>query len=490
MERSGRRVLVRGSSLLAALLLAVAVGAAGCRTADSRPASPEPAAAAATAEPESTPAATPSPEPTPAPIVGAAAPPAASPAEAAQLVTNAYQQLTARLFREVVPSELLSAGWQAVREEARRQDAISADQVSLHAEAGSADIDAFAREFLLYLRGPALALDANRLAQAAIRGLTAAVGDSHTRYLPPEAAQLQGRSDGTYDGIGVVTDARQDPSGLIVREVYGGSPADQAGVRVGDLIVRVDGVDVAGTPQAEISGRIRGEPGTPVNLTLIDQSGAVRDVTVNRARIARPVIASQMLDQDIGYLRVSEFPRRSPGRDTSAEFETALLALQNAGAKAFVLDLRRNPGGDPFTSVDIASNFVQDGPIFVAIDRDGRRQVYPANKSRTLVEAPLVVLIDGSSASGAEVVASALSEYGAAYLIGTTTCGCLSVGQSMRLDDKSEIIVTVQQAVTGKLERSLEGVGLDPDETVRSPRAGEPDSQLTRAIEYLQARLS
>ncbi|MGH2587242.1 MAG: S41 family peptidase [Dehalococcoidia bacterium] len=491
MNRSGRPGLVRGSSLLAALLLAVAVIVGGCRTADSGPAAPEPAAAAATAEPESTPPAAPSLEPTPAPIVNVApATPATSPAEATQLVTDAYRQITARLFREVVPSALLSAGWQAVREEARRQDTVSADQMSRHAEAGSADIDAFAREFLLYLRGPAVALEPNQLAQAAIRGMAAAVGDSHTRYLPPELAQLQERSDGTYDGIGVVTDAREDPTGLVVREVYGGSPADQAGVRAGDRIVRVNGVDVAGTPQAEVSGRIRGEPGTPVNLTLMDQSGDVRDVTVNRARIARPVIASRMLEEGIGYLRVSQFPRRSPGRDASADFENALLALQNAGARAFVLDLRGNPGGDPFTSVDIASNFVQNGPIFVAIDRDGRRQAYPANKSRTLVEAPLVVLIDGGSASGAEVVASALSEYGAAYLIGTTTCGCLSVGQSARLGDKSEIIVTVQQAVTGKLERSLEGVGLDPDEVVREPRSGEPDGQLSRAVEYLQARLS
>jgi carboxyl-terminal processing protease len=197
-----------------------------------------------------------------------------------------------------------------------------------------------------------------------------------------------------------------------------------------------------------------------------------------------------MLTDGIGYLRVSQFPRRTPTRDAAAEFESALTTLEASGARAFVLDLRGNPGGDPFTSVDIASNFVQEGPIFVAIDRNGRRTVYPANKSRKLVDAPVVVLIDGASASGAEVVASALSEYGAAYLIGQATCGCLSVGQATRLDDKSEIVVTVQQAVTGKLERSLEGKGLDPDEFIRSPRLGGTDTQLERATEYLQAQIS
>jgi carboxyl-terminal processing protease len=196
-----------------------------------------------------------------------------------------------------------------------------------------------------------------------------------------------------------------------------------------------------------------------------------------------------MLEDTIGYLKISAFPRRSFARDAAADFETALQALQAAGARALILDLRDNPGGDPFTSVDVASNFTQDGPIFVAVDRNGKRTVYPANMRRTLAGVPVVVLINGNSASGAEVVASALSEYGAAYLIGTTTCGCLSVGQPLRLDDKSEIVVTVQQALTGKLERSLEGKGLEPDEVVRSARTGEPDLQIERAVEYLQAKL-
>jgi carboxyl-terminal processing protease len=212
-------------------------------------------------------------------------------------------------------------------------------------------------------------------------------------------------------------------------------------------------------------------------------------VAINRARILPPVVSARMLEEAIGYVRISQFPRRSASRDAAADFEAALSTLQAAGAKAFVLDLRGNPGGDPFTSVDVASNFVQDGPIFVAIDRNGRRTVYPANKNRKLMTGPVVTLIDSYSASGAEVVASALSEYGAAYLIGVTTCGCLSVGQPTRLDDKSQIVITVQQAVTGKLERSLEGRGLDPDEVVRTPRQGAADLQLARAVEYLQAKL-
>jgi carboxyl-terminal processing protease len=475
---------------VAALLAAACAGNAPSQGDTVAPAeqSIEPQTAPAAPAAEEIPAA----EPTPAAAAAPAAPASGiSSREAGALVGQAYRELTARLFREVQPGELLAAAWRGVRDEARRQGVLGVDQIQTHIDAGSGDVDAFVREFNLYLLGPGAGLDAGRLAQSAIRGMTAAVGDSHTRYVPPQQAQFQQRGDGSYDGIGVVTaDPRQDGGpGLMIREVYAGSPAEQAGLRVGDRIMRVNGADVASRPQAEVSGQIRGEPGTPVTLTVQDLQGALRDVTVMRARVLPPVVASRLVEANIGYLKIASFPRRSAGRDAAADFEAAMLALQAAGARALILDLRDNPGGDPFTSVDVASNFTQDGPIFVAVDRNGKRTLYPANTRRTLANVPVVVLINSASASGAEVVASALAEYGAAYLIGTTTCGCLSVGQPLRLDDRSEIVVTVQQALTGKLERSLEGKGLEPDEIVRSPRAGGADTQLERAVEYLQAKL-
>jgi carboxyl-terminal processing protease len=488
-------------ALLAATLLLATLVAAGCRTADppsARSVMPDPTPTAAAEEqpaeqaPEPTPVAAPPATPAPA-AVGEIATPAAgtSPAEAVQVVGQAYRELTARLFREVRPADLLAAGWRGIQDEARRQGQVRLLELQPFIDAGSGDIDGFTRELLLFLTGPGAGIDAGRLAQAAIRGMTASVGDSHTRYVPPQQTSARDSADGSYSGIGIVTANPQSAGGpgLLIREVYAGSPAEQAGLRAGERIVRINGSEVGTRTQLEVSEQIRGDAGTAVNLTVLDTQGEQREVTVNRARILPPAISSRMLDGGIGYLRVSSFPRRTPSRDAAAEFEAALTALQAAGARAFVLDLRDNPGGDPFTSVDIASNFVQQGPIFVAIDRTGKRTVYPANKTRRLVDAPTVVLIDGGSASGAEVVASALSEYDAAYLIGQTTCGCLSVGQTQRLDDKSEIVITVQQAVTGRLERSLEGRGLDPDEVVRSPRLGGPDTQLDRAIEYLQAQM-
>lgn len=479
----------RGARVLLLSLSFVLLLAAACSTTATNNGRDESSAPLPVASEQAAGGTAPAPAAEPAqPMPAAAAGLGSSPVESAQVVGQAYRELITRLFREVRPGDLLAAGWKGVRDDARRQGGIAAEQLQPFIDAGSGDIDAFMREFTLFLNGPGAGLEAGRLAQAAVRSMAASVGDSHTRYLPPERAQLQDRSDGTYSGIGVET--RQDGGpGLTIREVYGGSPAEQAGLRKGERIVRVNGAELGGRAQAEISAQIRGETGTSVNLTVLDAAGVRREVTVSRARILPPVIGSRMLEDGIGYLKVSQFPRKSVVRDAAADFDAALSALQAQGARAFVLDLRGNPGGDPFTSVDIASNFVQDGPIFVAIDRNGRRTVYPANKNRRLVGAPVVALIDGGSASGAEVVASALSEYGAAYLIGTATCGCLSVGQPMRLDDKSEIVVTVQQALTGKLGRSLEGRGLDPDEFVRNGRVTDPDVQLGRALEYLREKL-
>lgn len=408
---------------------------------------------------------------------------------ASRVFTQAYKEISTRLFREVRTVDLLNAGWRGIRDEARRQGFVSVDGLQPFIDAGSSDIDAFTREFTHFLTGPGAGLDATKLAQAGILGMTTSVGDSHTRYLTPQQSAVRDGNDSGYSGIGVVTRLDGGPFPL-VGEVYAGSPAEQAGIRPGERIVRVNGADIAGRQQSEISSQIRGEIGTTVDLTVVGLDGEPREITVSRAKITVPVVTVRLQDDEIGYVKVAQFPRKSATVDAAADVDAGLTRLLTAGARAIILDLRGNPGGDPTTSVDIASNFTQDGPIFVSIDRNNRRQVYPANRSRQKVTVPVAVLIDGASASGAEVVASALSEYGAAWLIGTRTCGCLSVGQPLKLDDTSQIVVTVQQALTGKEERSLEGIGLDPDEYIRPSRQPGTDPALERAVEYLKSKLS
>jgi carboxyl-terminal processing protease len=464
----------RGSRRLPALAAVLLVVACACRAAS---APPPPLAGRDAATPSDLSAAA---GPAPSRIA-----PAATPLE---VVRSAYREITGNLFREVAPAELLAPAWQAVAAEARRQG--FASDVGAYAERGADDIEAFTRELQAFLAGPGATLDAARIGQAAVRGMATAVGDSHTRFLTPEQADNQRRAadgDMSYSGIGIRIN--QSGSALTITEVFANSPAELAGLRAGDRIVRVNGRDIGGLEITEFSAQVRGPEGTEVQLTIERAGEAPRDLVLHRARISIPLVTAQMLDDDIGYIRISSFPRRTATQDPAREFDASLARLLAQGARALVLDLRGNPGGDPFTSVAVASNFVPEGPIFISVNRDGRRTIYPAVDRPTVFRGPLAVLVDRGTASGAEVVASALQEYGVGHLIGARTCGCLSVGQPLQLPDASGLVVTVAQALTGRLERSLEGVGLEPDQFVTTRPDGRSDAQRDRAVAYLRGQL-
>jgi carboxyl-terminal processing protease len=403
------------------------------------------------------------------------------------VIREAYLEISGQLFREVTPRELLAPAWRAIAAEARRQGARNAD-VAPYQSRGSDDIDAFAREFTSFIHGSGQTLDPALLGRAAVRGMAASVGDSHTRFLNPQQEGDQRRAadgDSSYIGIGVLL---RDSAGTpTIAEVYMDSPADRAGLRAGDRIVRVNDQDIGSTGINDVSSRVRGPEGSEVKLTIHRAGEGLVDVTVSRARVSIPVVASRMLDRDVGYIKIASLPRKSSTTDAARDFDTQLARLVAQGARGIVLDLRGNPGGDPFTSVAVASNFVPDGPIFFSVNRDGRRTTYPATSRPTLFRGPVGVLVDRGTASGAEVIASALQEYGAGYLVGTNTCGCLSVGKPMQLGDSSGLIVTVEQAFTGRLERSLEGVGLEPDQLVRTGDAA--DAQREQAQAYVRSRL-
>ncbi len=467
-----------------ALIAALALLLGACAGSSVRPATSDDAHALAPTTPSSQPAAA---------SEDAAALPALPPVLAPEVVRDAYRQITAQLYREVSPRELLVSAWKAVGDEARRQGLRSLN-LDLYQRHGADDIDGFLREFESLLAGPARNLDHVKLSQAAVRGMAGAVGDSHTRFLTPEQAESQRRAaEGqldTYSGIGVRID--QDPSGIAIAEVYRGSPAEKAGLRPGDVIVAVDGETITSRDVGEVSSRVRGREGTDVRLSILREGERLGDITVVRGRVVpptAPIVSSNLLESGIGYIRIRSFPRRSAQVDAAREFDEQLAALLAQGARGIVLDLRGNPGGDPFTAVSVASNFVPQGVIFVSINREGKRTIYNAVSRATVFTGPLAVLTDRGSASGAEVVASAIQEYDAGRVIGGRTCGCLSVGRPLTLGDDSGLIVTVEQAVTGRFERSLEGVGLAPDEAIRGVASPTTDPVRERAVTYLRGQV-
>lgn len=414
--------------------------------------------------------------------------PSAPSADPLAVIRQAYEEITGQLYREVAPRDLLIAAWRAIAVEARRQSGQSTD-VSGFQAAGSSDIGAFAREFTAFVHGPGRNLDVVLLGRAAVRGMAMAVGDSHTRFLTPEQEDDSRRAaegDLSYIGIGVVL------SGLnTIAEVYSNSPAERAGLRAGDRIVRVNGRDVERVGSNDLSRFVRGPEGTEVQITIQRAGEGLLDFTIARARVVLPIVTGRMLDAEAGiaYIQIASLPRKTATVDVARDFDELLARLIAEGARGLVLDLRRNPGGDPFTAVAIASNFVSEGPIFFSVNRDGRRTTYPATSRPTLFRGPVAVLIDRGTASGAEVIASALQEYGVGYLVGTRTCGCLSVGRPLQLGDSSGLIVTVERALTGRLERSLEGSGLEPDRVVPTGPRTDLDLPREQAAAYLLGQL-
>jgi carboxyl-terminal processing protease len=497
------RVRFLALSLCAACLLWLVACSDGSRTGDGQSQAIATAATSSTTTPSPTAEPSPTPAPDPSPVAPSTAPVPAEPqpavgaeqaATATEVVRQAYREITAQLFREIAPRDLLVPAWVAVEGELRRVGRVSLD-ISGYRERGSDDIDAFVRELAGLLQTPGDRLDPSRIGQAAIKGMAAAVGDSHTRFLTPDQAEVQRRASvgetAPYIGIGIRID--QSDSGVTIVEVYDDSPAHRAGLMPGDRILRVNGLDVATWQINDISAQVRGIEGTEVQITVARLGEAAREVTMNRARVVpptTPTVQSRMLEEGIGYIKLRSFPRRTAGVDAARDFDDQLAALVARGARGLVFDLRGNPGGDPFTSVNVASNFVPRGPIFVSINREGRRTVYTASARNTVFEGPVVVLIDRGSASGAEVVASALQEYGVGYLIGTRSCGCLSVGRPVQLGDNSGLVVTVEQVLTGRNEVSLEAIGLEPDEAVRPALDGRSDPLQERALAYLRASLS
>lgn len=321
------------------------------------------------------------------------------------------------------------------------------------------------------------------LGYSAIQGVLGALGDQFTRFAPPDVAQ-RAREDllGSFEGIGAFVQETEEGLTEIARPIDGG-PAEAAGLKAGDLIVGVDGESVLGQTLDEVVSRIRGPQGTDVTLTIarpgLDEPF---DVTITRQRIEIPIVESEMLDNNIAYVRLTSFSSNAEEQLTAAVEE--LLAQNPAG---LILDLRDNPGGYLDQSVAVADLFLPEGVVLY--ERSSTYDIDEAYRSDTgdIAESiPLVVLVNAGSASASEIVAGALQDNGRAILIGEVTFGKGSVQQSHTLSDGSELRVTIARWYTPN-EKSISGEGITPDIEVPTPEdlGGENDTQLQRAIQFL-----
>jgi carboxyl-terminal processing protease len=313
------------------------------------------------------------------------------------------------------------------------------------------------------------------LEKAAIRGMVAALGDSRAEYYTNgDYAQFQRLLDGRYSGVGLWLS--RVPAGAVqVTSVLPESPAELAGLRVGDELVDVDGKGVAGVPVSEIVRRMHGQPGTPIAMT-VRRAGAVRTLRLVRADLVSEDVSSDVLQSNVGRVTVTAFTR-----GTGRKVRTALDGLRAKKVGGIVLDLRGNPGGLLEEGVEVASLFLDRGIVVTYRGRAVEEKTYTA-PGRGDTTTPVVVLVDSGTASAAEVVAGALQDRNRALVVGSRTYGKGSVQQPILLSDGSAIEVTVARYFTPS-GRSVEQVGITPD--VDLPAGYDARTALRRAVEVL-----
>ena len=299
-------------------------------------------------------------------------------------------------------------------------------------------------------------LDATKLLQGAIKGMVAAVGDNYTVYFPPQVySQTEIEYTGVYQGIGAYI-GKKDTQIVIIAPIPG-SPAAAAGIQSGDVILKIDGQPTDQMSSDEASLKIRGPAGTKVVLTIGRKD--VKDpieLSITRSEITVDSVTSAMHDQ-IAYIRITQFIL-----PTTNDFKQALQDSIDKGAKGIILDLRDNPGGILDQAVDVASQFLLRGIVVKVDDNEGKESVYKVIPGGLALNMPLIVLVNGGSASASEIVAGALQDNGRAKLAGSQTYGKASVQNIIRLEDGGAIKVTVAHYYTPN-GRLISGTGLTPD---------------------------
>lgn len=345
-------------------------------------------------------------------------------------------------------------------------------------------------------------LDDRALAYGAINGLTEAVGDTgHTSFLTPE--ERAARADelsGSYVGIGVRIDTADD--GLpVIDEVFKGSPAEKAGVKAGDEITEVDGKTTTGHDLDEVAGWVRGEAGTTVKVEIRSGGkGTEREISIVRAAVAEVVVSWTMVPgTKTAFLRLDQF-----SNGAADDVKAALGEIKATGADRLILDLRGNPGGYVNEAVGVASQFLSSGDVYVERDAAGHETRHPVSPGGVATDIPLVVLVDGGTASSAEIVSGALQDAGRAQIVGVKTFGTGTVLGEFPLSDGSALRVGTVEWLTpdGRriwhegiqpdvvIERAADVAPLGPDD-VKSMTAAQvatlSDPQLARALSVVTA---
>lgn len=332
-------------------------------------------------------------------------------------------------------------------------------------------------------------VDALTLEEGIYRGMISALRDPYsTYYSQEELEELQNKTEGVYYGIGARVSIDTDTLLPRIASVISDTPAEEAGLMANDLIYKADDTLLQGMDLTSAVALIKGDEGTTVHLTVIreGESGYL-EFDVVRRKLNNETVTYEMLEDNIGYIQIQEFDDI-----TLDQFTDALATCRGKGMEGLILDLRGNPGGNLSTVCDICRLMLPEGLIVYTEDKNGEREEYSCDGSHQMEE-PLVVLVDGNSASASEILAGAVKDYGIGTLVGTTTFGKGIVQRIMRLSDGSAIKLTVSNYYTPN-GNNIHKVGIEPD--VEVPFESEPylkdgtDNQLNAALEVLKEKMN
>lgn len=320
------------------------------------------------------------------------------------------------------------------------------------------------------------------LFEGSLAGMIDSLGEPHSQYLnEKEYNDIYMQTSASYIGVGIVLG--QDKDGLMkVASAIEGQPAAEAGVKSGDIIVEIDGVNTSTLTMEQASKMIRGEEGTNVTITIM-RGNEVKDITITRKQITLPTVKGKMLDDHIGYIRISQF-----AEPTGPDFAKTYNELKEKGMTKLVLDLRDNPGGLLTTAQEVANYILPAGPIVTIQDRSGRIESYDSEGLEPTI--PLVVLINQGSASASEIIAGAVQDEKVGTIVGTNSYGKGTVQTILGVPGDEGIKITIAKYHTPN-DRVIDGTGIKPDVEVELPdnaQSESDDTQLQKALEILKTK--
>lgn len=326
-------------------------------------------------------------------------------------------------------------------------------------------------------------VDETDLSEGVYKGYIEGLGDPYSVYYDEEETKQMSESlSGEFGGVGALMSQDRETGVITVLQVYDGSPAQEAGMRDGDTLYKVEGEEVTGEDLSDVVSKVKGEKGTQVTLTVLRaDTGDEEELTITRDTIEAQTVSCEMKEGNVGYIRITEFDTV-----TYEQYKEALEDLEDQGMERLIVDLRSNPGGNLDTVCDILDLMLPEGLIVYTEDKNGEREEYTSDEENQF-DKPLVVMMNGYSASASEIFAGAIQDYGLGQIVGTQSYGKGVVQSVFDLQDGTSVKLTIAEYFTPN-GRSIDGEGITPDVEVEyqyDENNPDADNQLEKAMEVV-----